>query len=141
MGLHEGTAELVLRIGLQRANEDQFGRAVARAVAPCDATTALGLAQTAPVGRAVHRARKALRIDEGFEQQQRLREMRQPVSADTALTQRKHFGAQIGVMPLGQDQKPAVVGDELESTILVSLVPANPAVTRRAFQRRRRKAQ
>ena len=49
VGLHEGTAELVLRIGLQRANEDQFGRAVARAVAPGDATTALGLAQTAPV--------------------------------------------------------------------------------------------
>ena len=67
--------------------------------------------------------------------------MRQPVRADTALTQREHFGAQGGVMPLWQDQKAAVVGDELESPLLVSLVPANPALTRRAFQSRRRETQ
>mgnify|MGYP007080200193 CR=1 FL=1 len=102
VGLYDGTRELELRIALQRANKDQFGRATAYAVTALNAPRALGLTQTDPVGRAVDGARKTCRIDEGLKQQQRLLEVRQPVAGDTLLTKRQDFGAQVGQMPLWQ---------------------------------------
>jgi len=141
VGLYDGTRELELRIALQRANKDQFGRATAYAVTALNAPRALGLTQTDPVGRAVDGARKTCRIDEGLKQQQGLLEVRQPVAGDTLLTKRQDFGAQVGQMPLWQDQKPAVVSDEFESPVLVAVVPPDPAVTRGALQSRGGKTQ
>lgn len=118
----------------QRANEYQFGRAVALAVAIADATMAQGLADAGPVSCAVDRAAIALCIDEGFQQQQRLVETREPVRIDTALTPRQYFRSELGAMPAGQDQKTAVVGDLLEAPVLVPEVPSNPLVACSALQ-------
>src|SRR3972149_11228537 len=43
----------------------------------------------------------------------------------------------MGPVPLGQDQEAAVVGDQLEPTILGAKVPAYPPITHAALERRR----
>jgi len=106
-----------------------------------NASTALGLANTAPVGGTVDRAAIARGIDEGFKQKHVLVEMGQPVGVDTTFAQGEYFGAQVRAMPVGQDQEAAVVGDQLETAVLVPIIPTNPAVARGAFQRRPREGQ
>ena len=44
-------------------------------------------------------------------------------------------------MPVGQDQKAAVVGDQREPPILRAKIPANPAIPHAAFQRRARETE
>jgi hypothetical protein len=44
-------------------------------------------------------------------------------------------------MPLRQDQKTAVVGDQLQAVILMAVVPTDPLVAYRAFPSRCRKTQ
>jgi hypothetical protein len=76
---------LELRVVPQRTDEDQFGRAVALAVAVADAPMPLRLADAGPVSCTVDRAAIACRINKGFQQQQGLLKMCEPVHADAAL--------------------------------------------------------
>jgi hypothetical protein len=43
-------------------------------------------------------------------------------------------------MPFRQDQKTAVVGQQIKTRVLVPEMPADPAIPNTAFQRRRGKA-
>ena len=64
-----------------------------------------------------------------------------PVPGQAPLTQRQYLGAQVGLVPLWQYQKAAVIGDQLEPAKLLSRLPTDPAVACAALQRRGRKAQ
>ena len=64
-----------------------------------------------------------------------------PVLAQTPCAARQDRRTEIGQMPLRQDQKAAVVGDQLQAVILVAVVPTNPLIAHRAFPGRRRKTQ
>jgi hypothetical protein len=66
-----------------------------------------------------------------------------PIAGQPAVAQRQDLGAQIPMMPVGQNQKTAIVGDQLEPVIIILMVkiPADPPIAHRAFPRGRRKTQ
>lgn len=51
--------------------------------------------------------------------------MRQLGSADTALIRRQKFGAEIGVMPVGENQE-VTIGNQLKAAILMASLPLSP---------------
>ena len=59
----------------------------------------------------------------------------------TLLTQPEYAGPQIGQVPVGQNQKTAVVDDQLQAAITMAQIPADPAIARSTLQRTGRKAQ
>jgi hypothetical protein len=67
-------------------------------------------------------------VNKGLEEQERMTEPLFPITNDSLLTQRKHTGTQIRDVPVGKDEKPAVVYYPLQPIILVAIVPPNPAV-------------
>lgn len=84
---------------------------------------------------------KASWIDKGFQQQQGMAEAGLPIARDAPLGQRQHAGPHIRQVPFGQDQEAAVVRDELQASILGAKIPADPAITHAAFERRGRDTQ
>ena len=110
------------------------------AVAPTGAVVAAREPQLQPVRVAVDAAVKAGRVDEGLEQQQWMAEQVLPIGCDPPLEQSQHPRANIRPAAFGQDQKAAVVGDQLEPVVLGAQVPANPPVAHAAFERCRRQA-
>jgi hypothetical protein len=60
-----------------------------------------------------------------------------PVVRQPLLAQGQNLGAEIGTMPVGQNKKPAVVGDQFESVVIILTVkiPADPPIAHRAFPR------
>ena len=81
------------------------------------------------------------RIDEGFQQQQGVAEVLHPIVPQAPFAQRQYAGGQIRSMPIGQDQKAAVVGDQVQPIILMAEIPADPAITGPALPGRSGKAQ
>jgi hypothetical protein len=104
---------------------------------------AAGQAQIQPVGRLIDGALEVLRVYEGFQKQQPMAKALLPIGTKPLVAQRKNLGAEIGTMPVGQNEKPAVVGDQFEPVIIVLVVkiPADPPIAHRAFPCRGRKAQ
>ena len=130
----------VVEQGEDRADPDPAcGRR--RAVAAAHPAEAARAPDARPVRGAVHRAAVARRVDEPFQEQQRMPEARRPVSGQarrshSASAREPRFGP-----PPRQDQEPAVVGEQVLAVVLGAEVPADPAVARAALQRRHRKAE
>ena len=139
--VENGLRQALARTRVQCAHEDLLGRLGLGAVAARGTSEAFGQTQAGPVRRAVDRAVKAQRIDKRLEQQQRVAKALEPIARKPLLAQRKHLGAQVGVMPVRQNQEAAVVGNQLEPPILQPGVPADPLVACAALERGGRKAQ
>ena len=60
---------------------------------------------------------------------------------DAITMEAEHSGCEIACVPLGQDEKARVVADQMQAIVLDAKIPADPAITRRAFPRGRGKAQ
>ena len=110
-------------------------------VARTRATKALGQPQARPVRGTVDGSLKTRRVDKGLQQEQPLAETIRPIRDDALLAQRKHLRTQICAVPVGQNQKPAIVGDQSQAIILMPEIPADPAVTNPTFPRRSRKTE
>ena len=141
LGVEDGTRQAGLGVGVQGADKDALGGVRLEAVTGAGAPIAAGVAHIAPVGGTVDGAVKAPRIDEGLQQQQWVTETLPPVPRQAAFAQGQHVRGEVRDVVLGQDQKPAVVGDQVQAVVLVAKIPADPGVTRRALPGRRGEAQ
>lgn len=56
-----------------------------------------------------------------------------PIGIEAALAEGENAGGEIGQVPLGQDEKTAVIGDQLEAVILKAEGPSDPAISRGTF--------
>ena len=139
-GVERGPGQARPRVGDQGADENQLRRGRRGAVAAAHAPEAARAPDAGPVRRAVHRAAKARRIDEGLQQHKRVAEARRPVRRQPPFAQRQHPRAQVRHAPARQDQEAAVVGEQVLAVVLRAEVPADPAVAGAALQRRRREA-
>ena len=120
----------------QRVDEHPLrARVVAVAVAPALAAKAAGPSDLDPVRGSVDGAVETRRVDEGLDEQQRMAEAHRPITHETARAQRQHARAEVA-RSAGQEQEPGVVGEQMQPVKLHTVVPANPAVARRALQRR-----
>ena len=126
---------------MERAHEDPLGRLPLGAVAVARAPIALGQPQLDPIGRAIHGARETPRVDKGLEQKERVAEALLPVAHHPAFGEREHPRADIGPVPVRQDQETTIVGNQLQAVILGAKVPTDPAVTHPTFKGRRRETQ
>jgi hypothetical protein len=84
---------------------------------------------------------KAAGIDEGLQQPQRIAEARLPVRRHPVLRQGEDTAGEVRLMMRRQDQEAAVVGDQMETVVLITGRPANPAIPRRALPGRCGEAQ
>ena len=64
-----------------------------------------------------------------------------PIARHPPFGQRQHARADLGLVPAGQYEEAAVVGDLVQSAILRTKVPADPTIPDAALQRRRREVQ
>jgi len=95
-----------------------------------------------PIGDGpVHGPSKALRVDKGFQQQHAMTESGFPIAPQTPLAERQHPRPQVENMPLGQDEKTAVVDHQLQAAIALAKIPTDPAIARGALEGTGRKAQ
>src|SRR5271166_2022915 len=128
-------------IGPQGLEEDAFGRlrrggvAVARAAEPARAP------DIHPVGGPIHRPPKTLRVNKGFQEQHAMTEGGLPIAPQTPLAERQNPRPQVENMPVGQDEKAAVVDRQLQAAIALANVPTDPAIACGALQGGGRKAQ
>lgn len=127
------------RAVLERVDEHALRTPGLVAVAPGRAAKSACQAQLEPVRGAVDATVKAAGGDEGL-QQQLMAKALAPVRGHAAREQREHTRADVGMAALGQDQKAAVVGDELEAVELRAKIPADPAVAYTALERGGRQA-
>ena len=139
-GIERGFRQPRPGVRAQGTGEDEFRDRGGGAVTAAHAPETARLPQVKPVRRAVDRAPEAGRVDEGLQQQQRMAEALRPVRDQAPLAQRQHPRGQVGPMPAGQDQKAAVVGQQMQPAVAHPKVPADPRVARPALQRRRGKA-
>ena len=92
------------------------------------ATISFRRTQIGPVCRSIDSALEARRIDEGFQQQQRMTEARLPIASNSFLTQRQHLRRQICAAPMRQNHESAIVRNESQTIILMAKWPPNPAI-------------
>src|SRR5579863_10275459 len=96
-------------------------------------------AEQLPVG-AVAGPTKALGVDQGFCQQEPMAVRGLPIGTEASEIQGSDPRGEILKMGVGQDEKAAVVGDELKALILQEWGPADKTVGRPALEGRRRPA-
>ncbi len=70
------------------------------------------------------------RIDEGFQQKQRIAEAFLPIPNQAPFAQGEDAGGKIRIVVVGEDQEAAVVGDEMQAIILVAEIPTDPGIPR-----------
>jgi hypothetical protein len=133
LGVEDGTRQTGLGLSVQGADKNALGGARIKAVAASGAPIAAAVAHIAPVGGAVDGAVKTPRIDKGLQQQQRVTEALLPVPRHAPLAQGQHPRGEVRDVVPGQDQKPAVVGDQVQAVVLVAEIPPDPGVTRCAL--------
>jgi hypothetical protein len=122
-----------LGLGVQGADKDALGGVGGGAIACPGAAKAAGVADIAPVGGAVDGAVEVPRIDERLQQQQRVAEALAPVRCQPPLAQGQHARGEVRVVLFGQDQKAAVVGDQVQAIVLMAKIPPDPGVARAAL--------
>jgi len=93
----------------------------------------LGFTYVQPVCRFIHGSLETLWIYEGLQEHQRMAKVLLPVPGQPFLAQRQNARGQIRNMPLRQDQKTAVVGQELQTILLMAEAPSDPAIPCPAF--------
>ena len=130
-----GVAQLLrLGPGVQRIDPDGLEPLVLAILAGV-ACIAKRFAQATSIGCAVTGAGKAGRIDRGLGEQQRVTMHELPVPAQAPQIQAQHARGQVRMARFGQDQKPGVVGNQMQVLELNRPSPANPAIARTAHQR------
>ena len=139
-GVEYGLRQPRSGVRTQGTREDKLRGRGGGAVAAVNAAVTAGVPEAQPVRCAVDGAAEAGRVDEGLQQQQRMAEAYRPVRDQAPLAQRQQPRGQVGPMPAGQDQKAAVVGDQMQPVVLHPEVPADPGVPRPALQGGRGKA-
>src|SRR5579863_3383469 len=97
-------------------------------------------AEQLPVGGAVAGPAKALGVDQGFCQQEPMAVHGLPIGTEASEIQGSDPRGETLKMGVGQDEKAAVVGDELKALILQERGPADKTVSRPALEGRRRPA-
>ena len=120
-------------VGDQRTYPHPLGRLRLGAVAGARAAIAARLAHLHPVSRAIAGAAEETWIDKGLQQPQRVAEARLPIRRDPARTQPEHPRGQIRPPSFRQDEKAAIVGNQMQAIVLVTPVPADPTIAGRAF--------
>jgi hypothetical protein len=76
---------------------------------------------------------EAGRIDKGLQHQQGVTEMLLPIALNSPAQPRKNLGAQILVVTSWQNQKPGIVGHQIQPIILMAIIPADPLISKRPF--------
>ena len=66
-----------------------------------------------------------------------------PIGAQPLLTQGQNLGAEVTVVPVGENQEPAVVGNQCQSVIVILMmkIPADPLIAHGTLPGSRRKGQ
>lgn len=116
----KGSREELSSIGLQGFEENHFGRVALRSVAFAGAAKTSALAHMEPVCGSVDGAVEMLRVYKGFEENQGMAERVLPVCGQSPLAQRQDARTKVWKVPVGKDQKTAVVGKQLQTSILVA---------------------
>jgi len=128
-------------IGPQGLDEDQLGRLGRGAVPPASAVKSLRVPDVHPVRRPIHGAAKTLRVDKGFQQHHPVTEACFPIAGPTPLAQCQNARPQVRNVPRRQDEKAAVVDDQLQAAVAMTEVPTDPAIAHRALEGAGGKAQ
>jgi hypothetical protein len=82
-----------------------------------------------------------LRVDKGFQQNHAMPESFFPIPRQTPLTERQNARPQVEQVPVGKNEKAAVIDHQLQAAEVLTQAPTDPAIARGALQRRSRKAQ
>lgn len=90
---------------------------------------ATGFADTNPVGRPINRSVEARRIDKGLKDQNGMAEIRNGILNDPLLTEGQDARTKVWNVPVWKNQKARVVGNVLESIVLVAIRPTDPEVS------------
>ena len=122
-------------IGIERQHQHLF-RCRPRDIAVAVAAVAAGPADGDPVGGAVDRAAVALRVAEGFQEQEWMMVAGLPVGIDAPRTEAEEAGAQVRLA--SAQQQAHIVGNQVQPPEPVARAPADPVVARRALERRSR---
>ena len=122
-------------IGIERRHQRLF-RCRSRDMAVAVAAAAAGPADGDPVGGAADGASMALRVAEGFREQERMMMAGLPVGIDAPRTEAEEPGTRVR-LPSAQQQA-HIVGNQVQPPGPAARAPADPAVARRAFERRSR---
>ena len=128
-------------IGPQGLDEDHLGGLRQGGVTPASAAESLRVPHVYPVRRPINRPAKTLRVHKGLQQHHPVTEGGFPIAPQTPLAERQNPRPQIENMPGGQNEKTAVVDDQLQAAIAMAKVPTDPTITHRALERRGGKAQ
>ncbi len=132
--IESGARQQAARIALQGQNENQLGEGRAFAVAVAGASVALGLADQRPVCGVIEGAVETRWIDKSLQHQQRKAKTLPPVVLNPAAQPGQYLRGQVAMVAARQDQKPGIIGHQIEAIVLVAVVPADPAITRRTFE-------
>ena len=92
------------------------------------ASPAIGQPQFHPIVGGVNSAAKLLRVDEGFNHQNRMAILKLPILTEPIERQTQHPRTQIGHRTIRQNQETAVVDDQAEAPVALGLIPSNPLV-------------
>ena len=95
---------------------------------------AFGVSDRSPVVGFIDGSLEARGIDEGFEQQHGMSESGLPVGGQSFSAQGQDARGQVWQMPVGQDQKTAVVGQQIEPIELMVKGPTDPLIASSTFE-------
>ena len=125
------------RLAAEAAQEDFLRGLGGVGIPALAAPVAARVPDVQPVGGLIERAAVALRVNEGFEQEDRVAERLQPIPSETSLAQGQGARRHVRPVPLGQNTKPRVIGQQRKARVLLPIAPADPPIAHRALQGRR----
>src|SRR5437870_13404202 len=134
-------AQQATGIGPQQFEKDHLGGCGCGRVSHTSPAKSSSVPDIDPIRGPIHRPAMTLRVDKGFQQHHAVPERVFPIPRQTPLTERENAGPQIEQVPVGKNQKAAIVDHQLQAGILLAEAPTDPAIACRALQCRGRKAQ
>jgi hypothetical protein len=140
-GRKNGLRQQGAGVAPQGLEEDHLRGLRPGAVPPAGAAESLRVPHVYPVRRPIHRPAKTLRVHKGLQQQHAMAEGDLPIARQTPLAERQNPRPQIENMPVGQDEKTAVVDHQFQAAVALAKVPTDPTITHRALEGRGGKAQ
>ena len=100
-----------------------------------------GQPELVPAGGFIAGPVKTGRIDEGFDEKQGVAVALVPIGCDPFRAEREDFRGEVGLRTARQDEKPGVVGQQMEALPVKTGRPADPVVAGVGFEGRCRKYQ
>ena len=128
-------------IGPQQFEKDHLGGCGCGRVSHTSPAKSSRVSDIDPIRRPIHRPAMTLRVDKGFQQHHAVPERFFPIPRQTPLTERENARPQIEQVPVGKNEKAAIVDHQLQAGILMAEAPTDPAIACGALQCRGRKAQ